>query len=129
VMDELKEEQMLVAEIENSDQEFLNELKSTITEQACALLSSFYLFLTYVGEGDSIALDTFRADLAENKTKIEEMEEKLSVLEVEKQDELTRIAELKRQLQIRQGGTHVQVAKLRSMNFLLSYILAKALIL
>lgn len=42
VMNELKQEKTLVAEIENSDQKYLSELKNTISEQksvpSCHLL-------------------------------------------------------------------------------------------
>lgn len=36
IMAELEQEQADVAEIENSDQDYLSELKATITEQRCA---------------------------------------------------------------------------------------------
>lgn len=38
-MRELEQEKLLVAEIENSDQKYLSELKTTISEQKSVLLS------------------------------------------------------------------------------------------
>jgi hypothetical protein len=39
IMHELEQEKLLVAEIENSDQKYLSELKTTISEQKSVLLS------------------------------------------------------------------------------------------
>jgi hypothetical protein len=46
VMGELKQEKALVAEIENSDQKYLSELKNTISEQKSVFSLSFFLSLS-----------------------------------------------------------------------------------
>ena len=39
LMQELQEEQAIADEIDNSDQDYLNELKNTISDQACGILT------------------------------------------------------------------------------------------
>ncbi|KAG2155502.1 Spc7 kinetochore protein-domain-containing protein [Suillus clintonianus] len=91
---ELEQEQADVAELENCDQDYLNELKTTIQEQ-------------------SVALEAFRADVDEGKAKLERLQEKLEEIEAQKLETTNAIQVAERQVQVQKNSTHVEVFRLK----------------
>lgn len=91
---ELEQEQVDVAELENCDQDYLNELKATIQEQ-------------------SIALEAFRADVDEGKAKLDRLQEKLEEIETQKLETTNAIQMAERQVQVQKNSTHVEVFRLK----------------
>ncbi|KAG1834429.1 Spc7 kinetochore protein-domain-containing protein, partial [Suillus variegatus] len=91
---ELEQEQVDVAELENCDQDYLNELKATIQEQ-------------------SIALEAFRADVDEGKAKLDRLQEKLEEIETQKLETTNAIQVAERQVQVQKNSTHVEVFRLK----------------
>ncbi|KAI0067956.1 hypothetical protein BV25DRAFT_895566 [Artomyces pyxidatus] len=94
VMKELEMEQATAAEIENSDQEYLTELKTTIAEQGSAL-------------------DAFRADVGETHAKLEHLQEKLRDIDAEKAEAVAAIQESQRLIDIQKNSTQAEVFRLR----------------
>jgi len=93
-MGELEQEKALVAEIENSDQKYLSELKTTISEQ-------------------NAELEAFRADVAEGNAKLERLEEKLQELNLHKQEATSAIDQAQRLIHIQKNSTRAEVFRLK----------------
>ncbi|KAG2117939.1 Spc7 kinetochore protein-domain-containing protein [Suillus discolor] len=91
---ELEQEQVDVAELENCNQDYLNELKATIQEQ-------------------SIALEAFRADVDEGKAKLDRLQEKLEEIETQKLETTNAIQVAERQVQVQKNSTHAEVFRLK----------------
>ncbi|KAG2149678.1 Spc7 kinetochore protein-domain-containing protein [Suillus cothurnatus] len=91
---ELQQEQADVAELENCDQDYLNELKTTIQEQ-------------------SVALEAFRADVDEGKAKLDRLQEKLEEIEAQKLETTNAIQVAERQVQVQKNSTHAEVFRLK----------------
>ncbi|KAG1754974.1 Spc7 kinetochore protein-domain-containing protein, partial [Suillus paluster] len=91
---ELEQEQADVAELENCDQDYLNELKTTIQEQ-------------------SVALEAFRADVDEGKAKLDRLQEKLEEIEAQKLETSNAIQVAERQVQVQKNSTHAEVFRLK----------------
>ncbi|KAI0257325.1 Spc7 kinetochore protein-domain-containing protein [Lactifluus subvellereus] len=91
---EFEEEQRIAAEIENCDQEYLSELKATLSEQGAAL-------------------DEFRAEVAEANAKLERLEEKLRDLEIEQSDTKASIEASQRTLHIQTNSTQAEAFRLK----------------
>ncbi|KAG1864649.1 Spc7 kinetochore protein-domain-containing protein [Suillus subalutaceus] len=91
---ELEQEQADVAELENCDQDYLNELKTTIQEQ-------------------SVALEAFRADVDEGKAKLDRLQEKLEEIEAQKLETTDAIQVAERQVQVQKNSTHAEVFRLK----------------
>ncbi|OCH88589.1 hypothetical protein OBBRIDRAFT_836452 [Obba rivulosa] len=94
VLTELEQEQADIAASEASDPEYLRELKSTIAEQ-------------------NIELDAFRADIAENTTKLQRLEEKLVEVESQKEEAAAAIAQAERTIHIQKESTSAEVFRLK----------------
>ncbi|KAI8995444.1 Spc7 kinetochore protein-domain-containing protein [Trametes punicea] len=90
----LEQEQADIDEIENSDKDYLNELKATIAEQ-------------------STEIEAFRADVSEAKAKLERLDEKLAEIEVQKQEVMTAIAQAKHVIHIQKESTSAEVFRLK----------------
>ncbi|KAL7285776.1 hypothetical protein ACG7TL_000885 [Trametes sanguinea] len=90
----LEQEQADIDEIENSDKDFLNELKATIAEQ-------------------STEIEAFRADVSEAKAKLERLDEKLAEIEAQKQEATTAIAQAKHVIHIQKESTSSEVFRLK----------------
>jgi Knl1 RWD C-terminal domain len=112
-MNELEHEKALVAEIENCDQQYLNELKITISEQKLVFpLAKKKLDLT---RSYSAELEAFRADLAEGSAKLERLEEKLQELNLQKQEATSAIDEAQRLIHIQKNSTRAEVFRLKGI--------------
>ncbi|KAL6299649.1 Spc7 kinetochore protein-domain-containing protein [Sparassis latifolia] len=96
VMAELQQEQADISEIENSDQDFLNELKATIAEQQ------------YVR-----TMPVFRSDVSEGKAKLERLEEKLAEINAQKKEASVAIAEAQYFVHLKKEGTNFEVFRLK----------------
>jgi predicted nuclease with TOPRIM domain len=58
-------------------------------------------------------LEAFRADVADNNAKYDELKEKLAAAQAEKEEELANIAELRRRLDKKKGGMKAQVERMK----------------
>ncbi|KAH9982703.1 Spc7 kinetochore protein-domain-containing protein [Lactifluus volemus] len=94
VTKEFEQEQVIVAEIENCDQDYLKELKGTLAEQG-------------------VALDEFRAEVAEANAKLERLEEKLRDLEIEESETTASIEASQRTLHIQKNSTQAEAFRLK----------------
>jgi len=105
-----------VAEIENSDQKYLSELKNTISEQKSVLLS-FDCGVEFDGRFIcpvcSAELEAFRADVAEGNAKLERLEEKLQELDLQKREATGAIEKAQRLLHIQKNSTRAEVFRLK----------------
>ncbi|RDX56232.1 hypothetical protein OH76DRAFT_1427885 [Lentinus brumalis] len=91
----LAQEQADIDEIENSDKDYLNELKATIAEQ-------------------STEIEAFRADVSEAKAKLERLEEKLAEIESQKEDATTAISQARHIVHIQKESTSAEVFRLKA---------------
>ncbi|KAI0735508.1 Spc7 kinetochore protein-domain-containing protein [Earliella scabrosa] len=91
----LAQEQADIDEIENSDKDFLNELKATIAEQ-------------------STEIEVFRADVSEAKAKLERLEEKLAEIESQKEEATTAINQARHVVYIQKESTSAEVFRLKA---------------
>ncbi|KAI0651524.1 Spc7 kinetochore protein-domain-containing protein [Trametes meyenii] len=94
VMRLLQQEQADIDEIENSDKDFLNELKATIAEQ-------------------STEIEAFRADVSEAKAKLERLDEKLAEVEAQKEEATSAISKAKHVIHIQKESTSAEVFRLK----------------
>ncbi|KAJ6626901.1 Spc7 kinetochore protein-domain-containing protein [Mycena sp. CBHHK59/15] len=94
VMRELEQQQAEVAEIENSDQNYLNELKASIAEQ-------------------NVEVEALQAEVAESSAQLQWLQERLDELEVEKRQARTAIADANRTLHIQNNSTHSELFRLK----------------
>ncbi|KAH9891025.1 Spc7 kinetochore protein-domain-containing protein [Cubamyces lactineus] len=90
----LEQEQADIDEIENSDKDFLNELKATIAEQ-------------------STEIEAFRADVSEAKAKLERFDEKLADIEAQKAELTAAITQAKHVIHIQKESTSAEVFRLK----------------
>ena len=111
-MAELKKDEEEVAEIESCDQEFLNELKTSLAEQRyeSALLRSTWRMTPC---SSSAELDVFRADVSESMAKFERLNMRSAELDKEQMDAQNAIAECERILQIQNNSTKEEVFRLK----------------
>ncbi|TFY71134.1 hypothetical protein EVG20_g1874 [Dentipellis fragilis] len=94
VMRELGEELRIADEIEHCDQDYLNELNSTIAEQEATL-------------------EAYRADISETNAQLERLHEKLEEIEAQKRETSTVIDESKRLIHVQKTSTHAEVFRLK----------------
>uniref|UniRef100_A0A0W0F5T4 Spc7 kinetochore protein domain-containing protein n=1 Tax=Moniliophthora roreri TaxID=221103 RepID=A0A0W0F5T4_MONRR len=94
IMRELEREQAEVAELEQCDHDYLNELKTSIAEQ-------------------SVEVDSLKNELKEGNDQLKWLEERLEELESQKREATSAIAEADRFLQIQKNSTHAEVLRLR----------------
>ncbi|KAJ6574650.1 Spc7 kinetochore protein-domain-containing protein [Mycena capillaripes] len=94
VMRELEQQQAEVAEIENSDQDYLNELKASIAEQ-------------------NVEVEALQAEVAESNAQLQWLQERLEELELEKRQAKTAIADANRILHIQKNSTHAELFRLK----------------
>ncbi|KAI0666330.1 Spc7 kinetochore protein-domain-containing protein [Trametes maxima] len=94
VMRLLQREQADIDEIENSDKDFLNELKGTIAEQ-------------------STEIEALRADVSEAKAKLERLNEKLAEVEAQKEEASSAISKAKHVIHIQKESTSAEVFRLK----------------
>ncbi|KAJ7770895.1 Spc7 kinetochore protein-domain-containing protein [Mycena maculata] len=94
VMRELEQQQAEVAEIENSDQGYLNELKASIAEQ-------------------NVEVEALQAEVTESNAQLEWLQERLEELELEKREARAAIADASRTLHIQQNSTHAELSRLK----------------
>ncbi|KAJ7139735.1 Spc7 kinetochore protein-domain-containing protein [Mycena epipterygia] len=94
VMRELEQQQAEVAEIENSDQEYLNELKGSIAEQ-------------------DVEVEALQAEVAESNAQLQWLQERLEELELEKRQAGSAIADANRILHIQKNSTHAELFRLK----------------
>lgn len=113
---ELEAEQAEVAEIEQCDQEYLNELKASIAEQKfvhsrhhSAPTNSVYYCC------NSVEVEALRAEVAENISKLEWLQERLRDVDSQKREVTTAINNAKRVLHIQKHSTRAEVFRLKGM--------------
>ncbi|KAJ7823569.1 Spc7 kinetochore protein-domain-containing protein [Mycena olivaceomarginata] len=94
VMRELEQQQAEVAEIENSDQDYLTELKASIAEQ-------------------NVEVEALQAEVAESDAQLQWLQERLEELELEKRGARTAIADANRILHIQKNSTHAELSRLK----------------
>ncbi|KAK2462013.1 hypothetical protein APHAL10511_006476 [Amanita phalloides] len=94
VMRELELEKAEVAEIEASDQDYLNELKNTISEQ-------------------NIEVEALQAELVDGKSRLGRLEERLEEIDSQKQEASSAIESARRTLLIQRSSTRAEVSKLK----------------
>ncbi|KAJ3825277.1 Spc7 kinetochore protein-domain-containing protein [Lentinula raphanica] len=92
---ELEAEQKEVAEIEQCDQDYLNELKTSIAEQ-------------------NVEVESLRAEVKEANDQLRWLEERLESVALQKQEATSAIAEADRLLHIQTNSTRVEVIRLRN---------------
>ncbi|RPD81656.1 hypothetical protein L226DRAFT_555808 [Lentinus tigrinus ALCF2SS1-7] len=95
VMRQLEQEQADIDEIENSDKDYLNELKATIAEQ-------------------SNEIEAFRADVSEAKAKLERLDEKFAEIGSQKEEATTAINQARRIIHIQKESTSAEVFRLKA---------------
>ncbi|KAJ7124771.1 Spc7 kinetochore protein-domain-containing protein [Mycena crocata] len=95
VMRELEQQQAEVVEIENSDQEYLGELKASIAEQ-------------------NVEVEALQAEVAESNAQLQWLQERLEELELEKRLARTAIGDANRILHIQQNSTHAELSRLQA---------------
>ncbi|KAJ7102376.1 hypothetical protein B0H15DRAFT_328597 [Mycena belliarum] len=93
-MRELEHQQAEVAEIENSDQEYLNDLKTSIAEQ-------------------NAEVEALQAEVAESNAQLQWLQERLEELELESRQAKTAIADAERILHIQKNSTHSELSRLK----------------
>ncbi|KAJ7042697.1 Spc7 kinetochore protein-domain-containing protein [Mycena alexandri] len=94
VMRELEQQQAEVAEIENSDQDYLNELKASIAEQ-------------------DVEVEALQAEVAESNAQLQWLQERLEELELEKRQARSAIGDANRILHIQKNSTHAELFRLK----------------
>ncbi|KIL70959.1 hypothetical protein M378DRAFT_175273 [Amanita muscaria Koide BX008] len=94
VMRELEQEKAEVAEIEASDQDYLNELKSAIAEQ-------------------NIEVEALKAEVAEGDSRLQRLQERFEEIEAQKRGNSTAIADAKRVLHEPKSSTRAEVFNLK----------------
>ncbi|KAF8139971.1 Spc7 kinetochore protein-domain-containing protein [Boletus edulis] len=94
LMAELAKEQAEVAELEGCDQNYLNELKATISEQ-------------------STELDTYHADVEEAKAKLDRLEEKLNEVESQKKEVASVVEDAERRIHMQKNSTRAEILQLK----------------
>ncbi|KAJ7071434.1 Spc7 kinetochore protein-domain-containing protein [Mycena amicta] len=94
LMRALEQEQAEVAEIENCNQDYLNELKASIAEQ-------------------DIEVEALKAELAEHNSRLQWLQERTEEMEEEKRQAQTAIAEANRFLHVQQNSTHAELTRLK----------------
>ncbi|RDB29117.1 hypothetical protein Hypma_015188 [Hypsizygus marmoreus] len=91
---ELEKEKAEVAEIEASDQDYLNELKASIAEQ-------------------NIEVEALKAEVAESKAQLVWLQERFEEVESQKREATTAISNAQRVLHIQKNSTRAEVFKLK----------------
>ncbi|KAF7320165.1 Spc7 domain-containing protein [Mycena kentingensis (nom. inval.)] len=94
LMRELEQEQAAVAEIENCDQDYLNELKGTLADQ-------------------EIEVEAYKADLAEQTFRLQSLQERAAEMDDEKRQAQMAIAEANRFLHVQENSTQAELVRLR----------------
>jgi kinetochore protein Spc7/SPC105 len=115
IMRELAQQQAEVAEIESSDQEYLNELKASIAEQKCVHRLEISDQATYFLQ--SVVVEAYQAEVAESNAQLEWLQERLQELDLEKRQARTAIADANRILHIQKNSTHAELFRLNRMFF------------
>ncbi|KAK0456192.1 Spc7 kinetochore protein-domain-containing protein [Armillaria borealis] len=95
IMRELQQEQAEVAEIEQCDQEYLNELKSSIAEQ-------------------NLEVDALKTEVSEGNEQLKWLGERLAEIELQWRQANTAISEANRILHMQTHSTEAEVFRLRS---------------
>lgn len=93
IMEELEKENAEVAEIEASDQDYLNELKASIAEQ-------------------NIEVEALQAEVAEGQAQLLWLQERLEEVDAQKREASTAITDARRILHIQKNSTRTEVIKL-----------------
>ncbi|KAH9487055.1 Kinetochore protein spc7 [Psilocybe cubensis] len=94
IMRELEKEQTEVAEIEDCDQDYLNELKATIAEQ-------------------NIEIESLKAELAEGNDQVRWLQERLEEIDTQTQEAKQTISTAERVLRMKQTSTRAEVFRLK----------------
>ncbi|CAA7258736.1 unnamed protein product [Cyclocybe aegerita] len=94
LMLELEQEQAEVKEIEESDQDYLNELKATIAEQ-------------------NIEVEALKAEIAEGSDQVRWLQERVDEIEAQKREAKNTISTAARVLRMKQTSTRSEVFRLR----------------
>ena len=113
-MRELQQEQAEVAEIEGSDQTYLNDLKGTIEEQKC--VATFPYILHMIIDVDfSIAIQELKDEHAECTDQLRWLQERMDEIEVQRREAKNTITTAQRILHMKQTSTRAEVFRLKGM--------------
>ncbi|KAG6814029.1 hypothetical protein H0H92_003879 [Tricholoma furcatifolium] len=94
IMKELERESAEVAEIEDCDQDYLNELKASIAEQ-------------------NIEVEALKAEVAESKAKLHSLQERLGSINAERHETKAAIDDAQTALHLQKNSTRAEVFKLK----------------
>jgi kinetochore protein Spc7/SPC105 len=114
----LKKEGAEAAEIEASDQDYLNELKASIAEQRYH--NRFRVLSLLLKILISIEIEELKADVAEGKAKLLGLRERLQEIDTQKRDARVAIGDAQRALHIQKNGTRAEVFRLKGADHLFS---------
>lgn len=109
--EELEREQAEVAEIESGDQDYLNELKATVSEQKYVGSSHFlpysklHLF--------SIEIEALKAELSEGKDQLRWLQERAEELDTQKREAKNSIAIAEQILHRKKNSTRSEIFRLK----------------
>ena len=109
VTEELEREQAEVAEIESGDQDYLNELKATVSEQKY-VGSSHNIHLTYFF---SIEIEALKAELSEGKDQLRWLQERAEELDGQKREAKNSIAIAEQILHRKKNSTRSEIFRLK----------------
>lgn len=111
-MQELEREQAEVAEIEASDQEYLNDLKVSIAEQKCVDCTFFNSLTNPVF---SIEVEALRAELSEHTEQLNYLQGRLQELAAGEKEATDAITKAQHVLQMKENSTRAEVFRLRGL--------------
>ena len=115
MMAELEKEEEEVAEIESCDQEYLNDLKTSLAVQRYE--SALFGFVPGVTPCSfSTELDAYRADVSEAMAKLERLNMRSTELDEDQKEAQGAIAECERIIQIQNNSTKEEVFRLKGMS-------------
>lgn len=107
---DLEREQAEVAEIEGGDQDYLNDLKTTVAEQKYVISEPD--FIPY-SELYSIEIEALKAELAEGKDQLRWLQERADELDAQEREARNTIATAERTLHRKKNWTRSEVLKLK----------------
>jgi hypothetical protein len=120
-MKENEKEAEEVADIEQCDQEYLMELKTSIAEQRYLLTIRIEVYSLTIHL--SSELDVFRTEVAETTAKLERLKERSAEIEAEQKEARDAISDCERIIQIQKNSTKEEVFQLKGRQYIPLFIL------
>lgn len=110
ILKELEKEEAEIAQLEGSDEQYLEELKASIAEQKLAF---HFLLRLYSVLFHSLEVESLRSEVAESNEQIKWLQERVAELELEKQDTKETIAKAEHSLNVHRNSTRAEVFRLK----------------